>query len=616
MVKLAEGEPDRNCGPAGIAIGSSRWTPKMPLGTSAWRGRMLSFCLWQSNETDVRGETNRTRRGRSSTTTTMIMRAILSLLCVLYVDDGSWASCDATCLKDFLAVIVLSKWDLHTGKLSIPDEKLELIGGQGDYVLRRLTWATQCFTRYRCHLAPIFAWLKAVKRSNVCDKIRLLLGLLRSEQIGRLRGLQLLQTLALRGSEVRFVQQSSDTALRKLMGDTFVSGDISRLELFAIVLGLLIVGEIQGESEGECTILSDNTAAIHVVNKGSSSVPRMAELWARLVACRRVGRQVRAFHVAGRVARALGRRVPVTKFIERLLGASVGELPVYFTGLSMDPHIAGKVAQMLESRCPQVYGGASSRLELAEASEASRVQSVAVRPAVRSGGAVRSSFTHSRQRTGSGSEPYALRPSVRIVGSKSRGIPAVSTDTMSMVLAAARAPSTNRKYTCIERRYMDLMVRMNIPPWPLSGYSLVAYVSALVREGRVKAETVVDYVGKLQCSSRRFAEDISGPAKEMVRLAVLGANRILGWQEPLRARTLTKSEIRVVALSRPQSGRQAAPVVFLVGVCGLLRLRELVELDRNSVTWVEHEGMVGSLFASSYEELDLDLRDLIQRASS
>ncbi|KAF4739354.1 hypothetical protein FOZ62_013285, partial [Perkinsus olseni] len=229
--------------------------------------------------------------------------------------------------------------------------------------------------------------------------------------------------------------------------------------------------------------------------------------------------------------------------------------------LSMDPHIAGKVAQVLESRCPKIYGGATSRLERAESSE---VQLVAVRPAVRSGGALRSSFTHSRQRNSSGSEPYALRPSVRIVGSKSRGIPTVSSDTMNMVLAAARAPSTNRKYNCIERRYTDLMVRMNIPPWPLSGYSLVAYVSALVREGRVKAETVVDYVGKLQCSNRKVAEDISGPAKEMVRLAVLGANRILGWQEPLRARTLTKSEIRVVALSRPESGRQAAPVVFLV----------------------------------------------------
>ncbi|KAF4754698.1 hypothetical protein FOZ63_002207, partial [Perkinsus olseni] len=449
-------------------------------------------------------------------------------------------------------------WDLHTGKLSIPNEKLELIGGQGDYVLRkaeagqaveinvvesllgRLTWATQCFTRYRCHLAPIFAWLKAVKSkknavskaplrsaflgSNVCDKIRLLLGLLRSEQSrqnGRLRGLQLLQTLALKGSEERSVQQSSDMALRQLMGDTFVSGDISRLELFAIVLGLLIVGEIQDESEG------------------SSSVPRMAELWARLVACRRVGRQVRAFHVSGRVARALGRRVPVSKFIERLLGASVGELPAYFTVseeeelleisslsirrcvfvdsgspavLSMDPHIAGKVAQVLESRCPKIYGGATSRLERAESSE---VQLVAVRPAVRSGGALRSSFTHSRQRNSSGSEPYALRPSVRIVGSKSRGIPTVSSDTMNMVLAAARAPSTNRKYNCIERRYTDLMVRMNIPPWPLSGYSLVAYVSALVREGRVKAETVVDYVGKLQCSNGKVAEDISGPAKEM-----------------------------------------------------------------------------------------------------
>ncbi|KAF4647763.1 hypothetical protein FOZ61_003696, partial [Perkinsus olseni] len=236
--------------------------------------------------------------------------------------------------------------------------------------------------------------------------------------------------------------------------------DISRLELLAIVLGLLIVGEIQDESGGECTILSDNTAAIHV----------------------------RAFHVPGvsneisdglsrgvrprqRVARALGRRVPVSKFIERLLGASVGELPAYFTvseeeellGVSslsirrcvcvdsgsstvlpMDPHIAGKVAQVLELRCPKIYGGASSRLELAEASE---VQSVAVRPAVKSGGVLRSSFTHPRHRNGSGSEPYALRPSVRVVGSKSRGIPTVSTDTMSMVLAAARAPSTNRKYT-------------------------------------------------------------------------------------------------------------------------------------------------------------------------
>ncbi|KAF4756856.1 hypothetical protein FOZ63_014097, partial [Perkinsus olseni] len=111
--------------------------------------------------------------------------------------------------------------------------------------------------------------------------------------------------------------------------------DISRLELLAIVLGLLIVGEIQDESGGECTILSDNTAAIHVVNKGSSSVPRMAELV-----------------------------------------------------LPMDPHIAGKVAQVLELTCPKIYGGASSRLELAEASE---VQSVAVRPAVKSGGVLRSS---------------------------------------------------------------------------------------------------------------------------------------------------------------------------------------------------------------------------------
>ncbi|KAF4732539.1 hypothetical protein FOZ62_008677, partial [Perkinsus olseni] len=264
--------------------------------------------------------------------------------------------------------------------------------------------------------------------------------------------------------------------------------DISRLELFAIVLGLLIVGEIQDESEGECTILSDNTAAIHV----------------------------RAFHVSGvsneisddlsrgvrprqRVARALGRRVPVSKFIERLLGAS----GAFYGSSHRRQGRPGAGVEMPEDLwgCVESFGAGRGF--------------GGVRPAVKSGGVLRSSFTHPRHRNGSGSEPYALRPSVRIVGSKSRGIPTVSTDTMSMVLAAARAPSTNRKYTCIERRYMDLMVRMNIPPWPLSGYSLVAYVSALVREGRVKAETVVDYVGKLQCSNRRFAEDISGPAKEM-----------------------------------------------------------------------------------------------------
>ncbi|KAF4745876.1 hypothetical protein FOZ63_026140 [Perkinsus olseni] len=223
--------------------------------------------------------------------------------------------------------------------LSIPGEKLELIGSQGDYVLRkaeagqaveinvveshlgRVTRATQCFTRYRCHLAPIFAWLKAVKRkrnavskapirsaflgSNVCDKIRLLLGLLRSEQVrafslpeiigcsvdaewaassstiitdASLEGLGGTICPVSNGRTLRLwfalnFRQSSDTALRKLMGDTFVSGDISRLELIAIVLGLIIVGEIQGESEGECTVLSDNTAAIHACGPASASLP-------------------------------------------------------------------------------------------------------------------------------------------------------------------------------------------------------------------------------------------------------------------------------------------------------------------------------------------------------
>ncbi|KAF4703972.1 hypothetical protein FOZ63_017306, partial [Perkinsus olseni] len=102
--------------------------------------------------------------------------------------------------------------------------------------------------------------------------------------------------------------------------------DISRLELFAIVLGLLIVGEIQGESEGECTILSDNTAVIHVL------------LWASYRYILRLVRRRSSLGLEWSSTCAL--RQPTAVYIWVVCWC-------WFPGLSMDPRIAGKVAQML-----------------------------------------------------------------------------------------------------------------------------------------------------------------------------------------------------------------------------------------------------------------------------
>ncbi|KAF4681490.1 hypothetical protein FOZ60_012056 [Perkinsus olseni] len=186
--------------------------------------------------------------------------------------------------------------------------------------------------------------------------------------------------------------------------------------------------------------------------------------------------------------------------------------------------------------------------------------------------------------------PYGIRRPVKVRGSGNRGIPTVDAETVQTVLGAARAQSTNRKYDSIVRRYTDLLNRMNVvTPWPLSGHSLTIYISALTREGKVKAETIEDYVGKLRCVGKQFSEGLSGPESELVRLALQGSKRILGWSEPVRARTLSATELATLSKLEPSSGRACAVAAYLVGVCGLLRLREVAELRVSDVEWRESQ---------------------------
>ncbi|KAF4648384.1 hypothetical protein FOL47_003354, partial [Perkinsus chesapeaki] len=277
-------------------------------------------------------------------------------------------------------------------------------------------------------------------------------------------------------------------------GEYYTSDDIGPLELLGVIVGLLVIPK--NDRRLSCTILCDNQSAVSAVNKSYSSVDRMASLLARLAAVKPGDRRLRAFHLPGSYE------------VSSLLSISLPE--VY--GLAFHP--------------PGHTSSPTGRVGLwATASTPGATRTTQARPVP---------------------HPYSLRPTVRIKGAKNRGIPTVDADSVRTVIEAARAAATTKKYDSIVRRYSDLMGRMNTIAWPLSGNSLVLYITALTREGRVKAETIEDYVGKLRCVNRSSSEDLTCPERELVRLAIQGSKRILGWSEPIRAVTLSVSELEAL----------------------------------------------------------------------
>ncbi|EER14290.1 hypothetical protein Pmar_PMAR029365, partial [Perkinsus marinus ATCC 50983] len=149
---------------------------------------------------------------------------------------------------------------------------------------------------------------------------------------------------------------------------------------------------------------------------------------------------------------------------------------------------------------------------------------------------VRSSASRSRALSSGARYPMSVRRS----GSENKQIPTINHDTVGTVLAAARAASTNRKYKSVISRYESLLSRMGMSPWPVCGSSLAVYISALTQEGRVQYTTIKDYVQKLRCANTLEHGRLSEQDSELVRLALLGASKILGVTSPKRARTLSK----------------------------------------------------------------------------
>ncbi|KAF4732284.1 hypothetical protein FOZ62_009249 [Perkinsus olseni] len=181
--------------------------------------------------------------------------------------------------------------------------------------------------------------------------------------------------------------------------------------------------------------------------------------------------------------------------------------------------------------------------------------------------------------------PAAVPPPQPHPRSSSSFLPAVTPESITKVLQAGRATSTNKKYRSISSHYEHLMSRSGVPAWPISAVSICTYVTSLVEGGNHKAQTITDYVGILRTLNRATSPDLSPSEAEQVRLALRGATRILGSPEPDRACTLSPSQLLVVAGLIPSSGRVASTVGFIVGTAACLRVSELSSLRMSEVAF-------------------------------
>ncbi|KAF4681489.1 hypothetical protein FOZ60_012055 [Perkinsus olseni] len=327
-----------------------------------------------------------------------VLCAALQLQCIAYIDDTSFISNSQRAFEDLVAIVLFHtavgviselrkarvsrtprllgfQCDLSKEQIDIPQDKLSGIAELGETVLAahsrgepvrvrcvetllgKLMWASQSCINFRCHLGPVFAWCKAVKkrqsrrdgkardgiRKNNRDhtaylgraaqsKIRLLLSVLQCEWLrarsitsvlghGLLRG----QSVVISDASLEgfggtccvvdsagerhrwwFAVSFDDSRALSLVkavvpsflgGQQFTSDDVSCLELVALVVGLLIIP--REYTRLPCTLLSDNTSAVAAINRSYSSVPRMAHILARLSAVRRGDRRIQAFHLPG-----------------------------------------------------------------------------------------------------------------------------------------------------------------------------------------------------------------------------------------------------------------------------------------------------------------------------
>ncbi|EER14289.1 hypothetical protein Pmar_PMAR029364 [Perkinsus marinus ATCC 50983] len=245
--------------------------------------------------------------------------------------------------------------------------------------LGRIMWASQTFTRFRCHLAALYSWchkLKSVAGANgkplhsaylgrkAAEKINLLLEVVRSPALRatsiqdilgvRLSGTQHMivitdaslagfaGTMLIGSQRYWFCESTATTELKALVPGELESGHISTLELLAAIVAVLASVRSCGidRTEADFTVLSDNISTVEALNKGTSGSQRMADLLARFSAMGMNHRSIRAFHLPGNenvISDSLSRDGVPRPAIARVIGERVDILPVLQEILRTDP---------------------------------------------------------------------------------------------------------------------------------------------------------------------------------------------------------------------------------------------------------------------------------------
>ncbi|KAF4659085.1 hypothetical protein FOZ61_005014 [Perkinsus olseni] len=166
----------------------------------------------------------------------------------------------------------------------------------------------------------------------------------------------------------------------------------------------------------------------------------------------------------------------------------------------------------------------------------------------------------------------------RAGGSSNRRLPDVDEMDISSHMECARAPSTNKKRGSVITRYVELCGRHAVESFPISSASLILFVVSLTKKA-LMYETVADYVNIVKVESRRYSEvQLSQTADEEVRLTLQAAKRLLGNRKKDRTVTLNVAQVRVLSYLTPESGRRRSTVAYLIGMMGLMRLKEVAAL--------------------------------------
>ncbi|KAF4650757.1 hypothetical protein FOL47_000878, partial [Perkinsus chesapeaki] len=170
-----------------------------------------------------------------------------------------------------------------------------------------------------------------------------------------------------------------------------------------------------------------------------------------------------------------------------------------------------------------------------------------------------------------------------------------------LLLTHSRATSTNASYESVRRGY-ERFLRNNtgnlasqIEAFPLDIWLLASYVAYLVdvrcerAEKAYKTSTVLQYIRVLLTMSKMHphARSFTVQENEILRMVRAAVVRVRGKTPTTRACTMTASQLRSISVVTPASGRRRSEVALLVGVAGLLRIREVSELRENDVTFYD-----------------------------